>query len=330
MGLLAAIGLGSCSTSEVLTTGSSAALTVDGKTILSRDELQKELRTYGSSVDYMEGKAPAVDKDATRFPAALTLDRLNHHLRLEMMSAAMTALKLQPAPLTDEIRVEAAQNLFQAAGPEQGAASFGLLPKADQEAYLLLGRQITAVRQWIDPEVAKAQQALGTPEDYFARNRDQFQEACVRHVLVASLDEAGLVRERLRAGEPWAEVAKASTDPGSAANGGELPCGAIDQYVPQFAEAARRLAVNELSEPIQTQFGFHVLQVTKRSRAAYDQNLVMTKLQQVAAEQTLKKVFQPMEDLKVEVPAEYGTYRSGALSDFPAIVASAETRNPLG
>jgi peptidyl-prolyl cis-trans isomerase C len=329
-GLVALFGLSACSTSEVVRAGSSPALEIDGRTILTRDELKAELRRYGSNADFMQGKADAVGADATRFPAALTLDRLNHHLRVEALNATMAELELQPAPLTDAIRTEAAQNIFQAAAPEQGAAAFKLLPKGDQEEYLMLGRQVAAIRQWIEPEAQKVQESLGTAEAYFAANREDFIEACVRHVLVGALAEAEAARARLAAGEPWAEVAKVSTDPGSAQTGGELPCGPVDRYVPEFANAARTLEVNELSEPLRTQFGYHVIQVTKRGPAAFDANLVMTKLQQVAAETVLKRVFQPMEDLEVSVPAEYGVLRSGALADFPAIVASATPRDPFG
>lgn len=315
------LGLGACSTSDVISTGSSAALEVDGRTVLTRDQLQAELRRYGSNPDYMLGKADPVAPDATRFPAALTVDRLNHHLRLELMAAVLERLKLQPAEESDAIRNEAIQNIFSSAGEAEGKAAFAKLPESDRNDYVMLGRQIAAVRAWIDPEITKAKAALGKPEDYYAKHRDEFQEACVRHVLVASQDEALKVKARLQGGEDWKTVALVSTDPGSAQAGGELPCGPVDQYVPPFAVAARELDLNELSDPIQTQFGFHILQVTKRSNAAFNAAAVSTRIDNVAGEQTLKKIFQPMEDLKVKVPVEYGTYRSGAFTDFPAIVA---------
>ncbi len=320
--LVATGGLSACSTSDVVSTGSSPALEVDGRTILTRDELKAELRRYGSDADYMLGKADPVAPDANRFPSALTLDRLNHHLRLALMSAVVKELKLQLPPADDAMRVEAIQNLFPTAGEADGAAAFAKLPKQDQDDYLNLSRQIAAVRVWIDPEVKRVQATLGTPQEYFAANRDEFQDACIRHILVGTVTEAQAVRARLAKGEDWKVVAAVSTDTGSAETGGELPCGPIDRYVPPFAQAARTLKLNELSQPIQTQFGYHILQVTKRSNAAFDATAVGTRMENAAAEQTLRKVFTPMEALKVTVPAEYGSYRSGGFVDFPQIVAA--------
>jgi foldase protein PrsA len=321
LGATAVLSLSACSTSDVLPTGGSAALEVNGETVLTRDQLKKELQTYGSNPDYMAGRGTPVLANATRFPNALTLERLNHHLRVQAIQATVSSLNLQPAALTDELRQEALAATFPQTDPGTAATSFGLLPKADQDELLVLQRNIAAIRTWIDPEIQRQQQALGTTQEYFAKNRDEFQDACVRHVLVASLDEAEAVRERLVAGESWRSVAQVSTDTGSGANAGELPCGPVTQYVPEFAAAAGTLQINELSEPVRTQFGYHVLQVTTRTPSAFNQNVVQGRLEQAAAEALLPKLYGPMEDLKVKVAAEYGTYRSGGGTDLPSIIA---------
>jgi parvulin-like peptidyl-prolyl isomerase len=70
----------------------------------------------------------------------------------------------------------------------------------------------------------------------------------------------------------WFEIAKESDDPGSRSNGGDL--GWYDpttgQFVPEFEAAVARLAVGEISEPVRTDFGYHVIQVTDQRTTALD------------------------------------------------------------
>ena len=79
-----------------------------------------------------------------------------------------------------------------------------------------------------------------------------------------ALAKAKDLRAKLVAGGDFAEIAKAeSDDAGSGANGGVLGDFTRGRMVPQFEEAAFKLQVNEISEPVKTQFGYHIIQVTK-------------------------------------------------------------------
>ena len=83
---------------------------------------------------------------------------------------------------------------------------------------------------------------------------------------VASLERARHVRERLVGGEDFGDVARyESADPGSAMQGGELGRNPLSLFVPEFADAARALPIGEISEPVLTQFGYHLLIVDERS-----------------------------------------------------------------
>jgi parvulin-like peptidyl-prolyl isomerase len=89
-------------------------------------------------------------------------------------------------------------------------------------------------------------------------------ERRVRHVLVDSADKAAAARQRLASGETWEKVAaELSADPGSRGRGGDLGFIQRGQTVPPFDAAAFALPVNEISQPVQTTFGHHVLQVTE-------------------------------------------------------------------
>ncbi|MED3623035.1 peptidylprolyl isomerase [Neobacillus thermocopriae] len=97
----------------------------------------------------------------------------------------------------------------------------------------------------------------------------------VRHILVADEATANEVKKKLDGGSKFDEVAKEySTDTASAQNGGEL--GTINnqnaaQYDEDFIKAAYALKVNEVSAPVKTQFGYHIIQVTdKKEKESYD------------------------------------------------------------
>lgn len=92
------------------------------------------------------------------------------------------------------------------------------------------------------------------------------EQVHVRHILVATEQEARQVIARLRAGEDFARVAQeVSLDKATAASGGDLGWFSRGMGVPALEEAAFALQTGEVSEPVQTSYGFHVLQVLERA-----------------------------------------------------------------
>ncbi|HEX3504458.1 MAG TPA: peptidylprolyl isomerase [Xanthobacteraceae bacterium] len=87
------------------------------------------------------------------------------------------------------------------------------------------------------------------------------QEVHARHILVPTEDEAKAIEDQLKKGADFAALAKEkSKDPG-ASDGGDLGYFTKDQMVPEFAEAAFRLDKGQISDPVHTQFGWHVIKV---------------------------------------------------------------------
>ncbi|MBN8530776.1 MAG: peptidylprolyl isomerase [Alphaproteobacteria bacterium] len=87
------------------------------------------------------------------------------------------------------------------------------------------------------------------------------------HILVKTEDEAKDVVKRLKAGEEFAKIAKEkSTDPGSAQKGGDLGYFTKEQMVPEFANAAFGLDKGKVSDPVKTDFGWHVIQVEDKRK----------------------------------------------------------------
>lgn len=109
------------------------------------------------------------------------------------------------------------------------------------------------------------------------------QQARVRHILIPSTDpqaklKATILRNKILAGEDFATLAeKNSADKGSAQDGGKLGMMDPSVFVPPFRDAVKNLPLNSLSQPIQTQFGWHIIEVLERKTS--DQTREALKLQ---------------------------------------------------
>jgi peptidyl-prolyl cis-trans isomerase C len=97
------------------------------------------------------------------------------------------------------------------------------------------------------------------------------QEVRARHILVETEDEAKAVKAELDKGADFAELAKKkSKDPG-ASDGGDLGFFTKDQMVPEFSEVAFKLEPGKISDPVKSQFGWHIIKVEeKRNRKPPD------------------------------------------------------------
>jgi peptidyl-prolyl cis-trans isomerase C len=106
------------------------------------------------------------------------------------------------------------------------------------------------------------------------------QEVHARHILVATEDEAKEVEEELKKGADFAELAKKkSKDPG-ASDGGDLGFFTKDQMVPEFSAVAFALEPGKISDPVKSQFGWHVIKVEeKRNRKAPDFDQVKSQIE---------------------------------------------------
>jgi parvulin-like peptidyl-prolyl isomerase len=121
---------------------------------------------------------------------------------------------------------------------------------------------------------------------FYTDNKDYFSELQARHILIGvaggGIDskltdvqakaKADELKKRLDKGEDFAAIARTeSDDKGSAATGGNLGMMQHGQMVPAFEQAAYALKDNEISAPVKTQFGYHIIQVLSRSTPPYDQ-----------------------------------------------------------
>src|SRR5260221_3373638 len=144
------------------------------------------------------------------------------------------------------------------------------------------------------------------------------QEVHARHILVESEDEAKAIKAELDKGGDFAELAKKkSKDPG-ASDGGDLGFFTKDQMVPEFSAVAFALEPGKISDPVKSQFGWHIIKVEeKRNRKAPDFEQVKSQIEQyvtrkaqadyvakLRAEAKVERLDQPADAAKDAKPAD--------------------------
>jgi PPIC-type PPIASE domain len=164
---------------------------------------------------------------------------------------------------------------------------------------------------------------------YFDAHQGDFGENCVAHILVKTKPEADAALARLKAGEDFATVAKSvSIDTGSGSKGGDLGCNPKGTFVPEFDKVASELPVGQLSPPVQTQYGFHIMLVKERKQATFEG--VKEQVRAAVNAQTLDAyrdfLQKTVSTVQVSVDKRYGTFEPPASDQPPAVVPPAKIR----
>jgi hypothetical protein len=140
-------------------------------------------------------------------------------------------------------------------------------------------------------------------------------EVWARHILVADEATANKVRQLLVNGEDFNKVAaQYSTDTGTKDKGGDLGWFGKGQMVAEFEKAAFSLKVGEISQPVKSQFGYHIIQVLAHANVPLDAT-AYDNARQTAFSDYLKKL---SEEYKVQT---FDTWKSVVPTD-PAVPAS--------
>ena len=90
-------------------------------------------------------------------------------------------------------------------------------------------------------------------------------EATARHILVDSEDQCLKLKDEIEAGADFGDIAKKHSTCPSSAKGGDLGSFGPGMMVPEFDKVVFSADVNTVQGPVQTQFGYHLLEVTSRT-----------------------------------------------------------------
>jgi peptidyl-prolyl cis-trans isomerase C len=117
-------------------------------------------------------------------------------------------------------------------------------------------------------KTAATDAAIKATYDEAAKAQKPETEIHAQHILVATEDEAKTVWKRLKGGEEFATLAKElSKDTGS--EGGDLGWFTKDRMVPEFADAAFKLEVGQVSDPVKSPFGWHIIEILDKRQKTF-------------------------------------------------------------
>jgi peptidyl-prolyl cis-trans isomerase C len=168
-------------------------------------------------------------------------------------------------PVTPEVMAQIKEELIAREVFMQEAKKRGLDASDEFKTQIELARQTILIRQLF----ADFQKKSPVTEADIKAEYDKFaaanggKEYRARHILVEKEDEAKALIAEINKGAKFEDLAKkASKDPGSGANGGDLDWAAAGSYVPEFSAAMVKLAKGQMTDtPVKSQFGFHIIRV---------------------------------------------------------------------
>ena len=139
------------------------------------------------------------------------------------------------------------------------------LYKKDYSDYIAKLQEISVSEKYLREYVLHYLLDQKVQKKIYADTPVEQEEVWARHILVTTEEEAKKVKDRLNAGESWNSIAaEVSLDTSNKDNGGDLGWFAHGRMVKAFEDAAFALQPGQISDPIQTDFGWHIIQVVGR------------------------------------------------------------------
>ena len=160
-----------------------------------------------------------------------------------------------------------------------------------------------------ESKAALTEEALQQTYNDAIKSMNGQEEVRARHILVENEDEAKAIVDQLKGGADFAALAKEkSKDPG-AADGGDLGYFTKDQMVPQFSEVAFKMYPGQLSNPVKSQFGWHVIKLEdKRTKQPPEFDKVKDQIETFVARKAqteyIAKLRQSAKIERLDKPAE--------------------------
>lgn len=270
--------------------------------------MQKHLRIMASAVLLAGLAAPLWAQDQPEAPTAETVVATVNGVEITLghMIAARASLPQQYQQLEDEVLYDGIlEQLVQQSALAQtfeGDAPLRITKSIENEERSLLAAEVVeGVLQG-----AITDEALQNLYDRQYGDIDPEEEYNASHILVETEEEAVAVKEAIDGGADFAATAREKSTGPSGPNGGDLGWFSAGMMVPGFEAATIALAVGEVSAPVQTQFGWHVIKLNETRQADIPtledvrENLTQ-ELSQIAAQEAITAA---TEAADVQVPAD--------------------------
>ena len=271
-GALSASALSACSST------SPDAASVNG-TAINQSTLMRELHALGANKAFVAAYTNIVQQALAQGQAAYPIFATGtaNQTYTQGFTAVVLNTDVQAALVHQEVvrrHVEPSDAQINAAsaGAEKQFPS-GTFTKFNawfRHEYQVRTAESDALAKSLGP-VASDTGAIGT---FYKQNPQDFiSTECLSHILVPSEPEAAKIRSELASGANFVDEARRySKDTASAIKGGDLGCVQPGNFDPAFERVADTIAVNQLSQPVRSSFGWHLILVRSRELQPLDQN----------------------------------------------------------
>ncbi|MGR3343607.1 MAG: peptidylprolyl isomerase [Paracoccaceae bacterium] len=257
--------------------------------------------------------APASAQDVTADTVAATVNGTD--ITIGHMIVVRDALSEQYDSMSDEVLFQGIlDQLVQQTVLAQtiGSPSRAVQIRLENERRALLAG--AAMRLAIDRAVTD--DALQAAYDEKFASAELSREFNASHILVETEDEAQALLDALETGADFADLAKEKSTGPSASNGGELGWFGVGMMVPSFEEAVVALEIGQISAPVQTQFGWHVIKLNdSRLLAAPSLDEVREDLTEELEQQVIEKTLAELTDAAEIIRPDLSEVDPAILSD---------------
>jgi peptidyl-prolyl cis-trans isomerase C len=188
------------------------------------------------------------------------------------VDALMQQASRSGQPVTPDLEARVREEVVLREIFAQEAEKRGIAATPDYRSQMELLRQTLLIRELFADWQRKNPPTDAEVKAEYEKIKAQVQgtEYRARHILVEKEDEAKALATQLKGGANFEELAKKnSKDPGSAQRGGDLDFARPESYVPEFGQAMAKLKKGETSEPVRSQFGWHIIRLEDTREAQF-------------------------------------------------------------
>ena len=298
------------------TTSSTAEVRYGDTATIDRSEFEKELKALHDNKQLQaasSGGQGLFGAGKNTLDTRLAAGWLTFIIQDKLVSHEVEKRHLQVTPAHTE---EAKAQMPSQFGSEEAVAAF---PQWFRDR--LIARNARAVA--LQSALSGVDLSDGNLQKYYDEHKADFSLNCVAHILVRSKADADAALARLKGGADFAAVAKElSQDKGSAPKGGDLECNPKGSFVPEFDAVASEQPVGKISDPVQTQYGFHIILVKERKDVPFETAKQQLRASLNAESQAAYRQFlrEALTSARVTVDKRYGTFGAAAPGQVPTVL----------
>jgi peptidyl-prolyl cis-trans isomerase D len=288
---------------------------------VSQEDIQKKINEYFSYDPETAGLAPTPTLTPTITPTPFVSPTPSPTPTITP-SPTTAPTSEATAEATGEATAEVTPTLFPTLEPTptQDATQRADQFQTDRNDYYTAVRDATGLSDADINNFFEMQAIRDAVRDQIASDvTDQGIFVDARHILVATQEEAEDILAALEAGESFADLARAvSTDTGSGAQGGDLGWTSVTDFVTPFADAVTNAPIGETVGPVESEFGFHIIQVRAREERPLEENQ-----QESAKERVFEEWLTGLKETETPIYEIYPNWTGVVPSDPPFVYQGA-------